>query len=735
MKKTRVLMAAIIAALLFTASGAMANMVPANGIGEPLPSLGMLDNGLNELSAQGDIRLSYDLDERIFNIEDLASGKTWQTGVTGNQLDLEAAGLAGTAWENNYRSLYSFVYVDTSNNRARPQTIYSESESAQLIAEKIQDGARLTYVFGRIGITVVVEAFLQGGRLALRIPADGIVESGTNVVLTIDLAPFMGASNQFSEGYVLLPVGSGAVVGFGSFIERPGVSPMEFGIYGRKYVWPWDYINNSATEQGYYEALLPLYGINTGDTGILAVAYEGAFDASIMVTPATDTLPLTNVCFRFTMRYQFDVMLSNLSGGSATFMTQTDRERIMRDCVVTIEFLSGKDADYSGMARIYRKSLQEQGMLPSVPLTGEMPLGLEFFMGAQEGRTFGNVYIPMTTYSQAADIVKLLVALGVEDMDVSLNAWARGGYGRYPSLLKPESKLGGRAGFINLSNMLEANGIPLYARINYVRADGGNSGFSQRNDVVLEGSGIQNRRFNMFILRASAANRMFNRGLRAFSGLGAGVVFEQAGLYLYHDYNRSGILSPRSETAIDIKALLSSASNAGLAVAMEGANGYLLSGVTRIYDMPIHNGGYILFDESVPFLSMVLHGLIQYTANPGNLFYNESKQFLTWVEYGAMPFYQLTYEHPQELKYTEANWLFSGMADDWAHRAANRYMQMKERLGVLWGRQMLSHFRPVPGVARMEYEGGYMVYINYNDESVAIDGLVLAPLDFLVVPS
>ena len=733
MKKIKTAAVALIAILLLGTAVITAKMEPAPTAAVTQPSLGRLSNGPNLLAARDNLVLAYDTTERMFYIEDIISGKTWQSGATRELFDFEAAGIADTTWERNYRSLFSFVYADIDNSRSSPQPVFSESESAQVIADKIQDGARLTYNFARIGITVVVEVFLQDGRMVARIPADGIIESGSNVILTIDMLPFMGASDRFNEGYILVPVGSGGLVRFDAFLSRADVSPMEFGIYGRKYVWPWDYINNSATELGYYEALLPLYGVRIGNEGYLAVAENGSFDASISITPGSDTLPLTNACFRFTQRYQFEVMLSNLSGGSATFVTKTDQTRIERDCTVSFEFLSGSDATYSGMARHYRSRLLERGILQNASLDGELPLGVEFFMGAQEQRPLGAVYIPMTTYEQAAEIVERLLALGVGRMDVSLNSWAADGYGAYPSSLKPEYDLGGRRGFTEFSSLLAEKSIPLYARVNYVRADGNNGGFSQRNDVVLGGNGIQNSRYDMYILRASAGRRLFNRGLKSFSRLGTGVMFEQVGLYLYHDYDRSGTLFPRSDTAQDMKALLETAANAGLPLAMEGANQYLLPSVSRIYDMPIGNGGYALFDETVPFLSMVLHGAIPYTANPGNLFYNEAMQVLTWVEFGAMPFYQLTHEHPQELKYTDANWLFSGMAEDWTERIAARYTDMKDRLGMLWGRQMLSHSRPAPGVVCSEYDGGHTVYVNYNDRDVTVDGIVIPALDFKVV--
>jgi len=73
------------------------------------------------------------------------------------------------------------------------------------------------------------------------------------------------------------------------------------------------------------------------------------------------------------------------------------------------------------------------------------------------------------------------------------------------------------------------------------------------------------------------------------------------------------------------------------------------------------------------------------------------------------------------------------MAEDWAGRAAETYLEMKDKLAEVWGRQMLSHERPLPGVVRSVYDGGAVVYINYNDMDAWIDGLSVPALDYKVV--
>lgn len=79
-------------------------------------------------------------------------------------------------------------------------------------------------------------------------------------------------------------------------------------------------------------------------------------------------MAVSRIAAVFTYRHQYQVEGAglNISGGTSQFpLAQLyDKELIPGDRVLTYAFLSGPNADYSGMARAVRENLINRGALP-----------------------------------------------------------------------------------------------------------------------------------------------------------------------------------------------------------------------------------------------------------------------------------------------------------------------------------------------------------------------------------
>ena len=101
-------------------------------------------------------------------------------------------------------------------------------------------------------------------------------------------------------------------------------------------------------------------------------------------------------------------------------------------------------------------------------------------------------------------------------------------------------------------------------------------------------------------------------------------------------------------------------------VEVEGANLYTLKYADTIRNLPNSQKTLSAFcDKSIPFCQMVLHGSIQYTGDPINLYHDEGVQLLNMIEYGYTPYYKLTASGSMQLKYTENNEIFSSKYSLW----------------------------------------------------------------------
>ena len=162
------------------------------------------------------------------------------------------------------------------------------------------------------------------------------------------------------------------------------------------------------------------------------------------------------------------------------------------DIIVDYHILRGADANYSGMARAYRKQRLERGEIKPLKermkdspylekLANTITIRFQFhaakpWPSAQAGANAGNQSLvadqtPETepkveTVLSFADAVKYMEALkaaGVGDLDICSAGWTTGGYdGRYPSLFPVCEEAGGEAGMKAMIKRAEELGYTLH---------------------------------------------------------------------------------------------------------------------------------------------------------------------------------------------------------------------------------------------------------------------------------
>ncbi|MBR6637401.1 MAG: hypothetical protein IKK96_00935, partial [Lachnospiraceae bacterium] len=137
-----------------------------------------------------------------------------------------------------------------------------------------------------------------------------------------------------------------------------------------------------------------------------------------------------------------------------------------------------------------------------------------------------------------------------------------------------------------------------------------------------------------------------------------------------------------------------------------------------------------------PFTQMVISGLIPYasgTYETGNLTYDLDVQKLEWIEFGALPYFYLTYENALKLKDTGYNFLFTSTYSYWKDRVVETYKEFNENFGDTYGEQMVSHEVLAQDVKRVEYSNGKIIYLNYSPEEVIIDGVTIPAIGYTVI--
>ena len=145
------------------------------------------------------------------------------------------------------------------------------------------------------------------------------------------------------------------------------------------------------------------------------------------------------------------------------------------------------------------------------------------------------------------------------------------------------------------------------------------------------------------------------------------------------------------------------------------------------------NFGLSFTDYEVPFVQMMVSGLIPYsTEGAGNLSYNLDIQKLKWIEYGASPYFYLTYESALNLRDTDNAQLFSSTYADWEDTLIDSYKEFNENLSCVYGKQITDHTIISEDVRKIGYENGYVVYVNYGEKDASADGYTIPARGYIV---
>ena len=137
----------------------------------------------------------------------------------------------------------------------------------------------------------------------------------------------------------------------------------------------------------------------------------------------------------------------------------------------------------------------------------------------------------------------------------------------------------------------------------------------------------------------------------------------------------------------------------------------------------------------MPFLQLVLHGIVGYSGEPLNFSENAKTSFLRCVEYGASPAYEWTYSDTyadKKNKSDEDNTdTFGVYYENWIASASEFYERADAALKDLQTSRMTSHSEIMGGVFCTEYDTGAKIYVNYTESDVTVSGITVPAGDFI----
>ncbi len=624
-----------------------------------------------------------------------------------------------------------------------------DTKQADLINDKVTKkvnytangfSAELYWQTYKFGLTLNVELTEDG--IKASIPDESIHEDGKKYFIgTISIYPYMGNSYlDEKEGYILVPDGNGALIYLNDKEGRfkSGFSGM---IYGSDAGF--DESDTTTLLKNKYNTIsdsemviAPVFGIAHTDDKIayLAVVEDGAARANIECIPNGVSVDYNRAYAKFTLRKTYTQPTSNNSTAGSLHIYEDERSH--SDLSVKYIMLAEEKADYAGMATAYREYLLNGGMLEKKPDSYKNRID---FMGTErENWVLGTKPVVMTTAEDIKDIYADLNSLGINDIMSVYKGWQKDGLNNLPiDSYKADSKLGGTKELTNLIKSAGEKGIDFYLYNDALRInpDENNATFNvvkKINKRRFEEKTYQDVYSNMLYLIPDRSDFLLDKFVKSYTKNGVNNVALAGITSKLFSYNYSGEAHTRFETKV---AYANSADKLAkqTTLIMEQPFAYLWKDTNAFLDMPLYTSSFIFEDESVPFLSLVLKGVIPVYSEYVNFEANKQEFFLKMVETGMYPSFYITKESSSDLIYTNSSDIYSSEYSSYRDTIQEYDKALKELNSKLAGATINAHNILENGVTVTGYDNGVKVYVNYSSEAANVDGISVSPMSYEVV--
>ena len=661
------------------------------------------------------VSMFLDAENGIFKLEDRQNGYIWSSGRND-----ETALKMSRKWRAFAQSLASIDVINTAINL----TSSENDDSNQRTFDILEDGfdAHLCFPISSIHLTIQIRLTADG--FSATIPQAQIIQEDRQFRLNhIYLLPFLGASYLGEgEGYFLIPDGSGALMRFNQ--RNSTSSSLSLRIYGDdeslKGIGVSLNILNAVPTPARKQVSLPLFGIVHGalQNAMLCEITNGKEYCNLIVNPAGNIVDFNYACAQFIYAEVYNQ--PDATGTGFALIQQRDNDF---DACVCVHLLANEDADYSGMARLYRQLIATEYNASEI----QGRVMIEGLMAESVDALLGDHMCIMTTANDLISWTDALKDKGITGVLLSLTGSGNGGVSREKAgTMQIDSAIGDTKALDSLNTKTKQYGDLLGRTVEmsafyasqlsgWHRAYGIDRGYISQ-DVFHY---MDDKQYFMNLNYAEeVANKMI-RSNSVFPTLCLGGI----GQYLFSSYQSGGAYS-RVQAIEKIQNILEKLSSS-YQLALAAPNGYATPYASFIYDIPISNSMYLCETESVPFLQMVYGGSIQMfatTSIPGG---EVQTYLLRLIDYNVYPHYILSEENSSLLSASNMNLLFATCFDDLLDELAREYHIVSDILSQVATAKPLQRTVIEDGIAVTEYDNSRKVVVNYLSHEVNVDGVMI----------
>lgn len=563
--------------------------------------------------------------------------------------------------------------------------------------ESLKNGAKIKF-----NVPLVISA--QDGSMSVEIDCEEMNESnkGNTIIKSISLLESFGADKTGEkDDYLFIPDGCGAIVSKETNPEK--FNPISLPVY----------------KNG--EVVIPAFGIKTGNGAFVSLVEQGDSIATIKAEKALSTGGF-NKAFS-----SFEITETKTENNEITISGNSYNDRIK----VSYRFLSDDTANYVGMASACRELLIRNGVLDLQEQNsddGVLPLNLTIIGSAKFAKPGkGNTATKntLTNFEQALDMLSYIRSKGIGSINVKYDGIFKGN-SRLSAVFSKKKALNDLLAFSRNQNIRIYPSIELLSASDLsskaVSIDSGPIEIS--TEKVL--SNVFSATENKFLQPGRKIEKHSSKLLSSMRKYDFdGVCLSDVGKLVYSDNSKNN-----AETIQQTKNIIAEQINAfssSKKLMVSGANIYSLKYAGVVTDVPTS----AVCEKkkqcrAIPFLQILLHGYTDYSPVAFNLENDSETAFLKAVEYGCVPAYDLYFADfgTDEIR---DNYYY----ENYTSEMQTYYDRMSNALSDLRDKKITAHYEVKKGVFCTEYGSSTIIYVNYNNRDVRVNGAIVEAKSFI----
>jgi hypothetical protein len=580
---------------------------------------------------------------------------------------------------------------------------------------------------------------LEGNDLVVEVPYEDMDWKNGFPITDIEVLPYLGAGSTSDEGFILVPEGNGGIINFNNGKTKQ--------IYYYSEVYGWDYgeLRDSLTDEN--NSLFPVFGISKNGSSMLCILEDYASVASIKADVSGRNHSYNYADASYTTLHDAELQVSAKTDKSVIVF---EDKKPTGNIKQRYRFLD--TATYPKMAEAYRNYLMDRYPELAKREDSSTPVNMTLIGAIDEVKQrFGlplSVPVALTSYEDAYNILGDLKETGYDNLSVRYSGWMNFGLKQSSlSSIKTIAELGSKSKlkkFIQYGNSL---GVPVYLEgmVESVYNHGPFDGFMVNRDAAKYSSreiiklysfsplfyGTEEWKDCYYFLKPQLAVDYLNNLADYVKKNSAQIALKDVGYILGANYDPKHLTTRPQVIELQQKALKKVASE-GTQIMVTGGNDYILPYADFITDMDLSGSQYHIIDYMVPFYTMAIHGLVNYSGTSLNLSKDYQEIILQSAESGAGLSFSFMKENTSILHDSNYTYLFGANYDKWKSVAYEIYSSYEEKLGHCFNQYITDHMRLADGVYVTTYEDGTKVYVNYNNIEYKQDGITVPARDYIV---